>query len=61
MELVKFVAWAWLFCLIILSIGLIFGVIIEKYIDESNPIKKWWRKHIAAPDPYDNNWKNFNG
>jgi hypothetical protein len=40
---------------------MVVGVIIERKVDESHPIKKWWRKHILAPDPDDNNWKNFAG
>ncbi len=30
------------------------GVIIEKNFEESHPVKKWWRKHIVAPAPKDN-------
>jgi len=50
--------------LILMSISLILffaGILIEKKLKENHPIKKWWRKNIVAPDPYDNPWKNFNG
>ena len=59
MSLLKFVAWVWIGLLIIFTLLFILGIIIEQKIDESHPIKKWWRKHIIAPDPYDNDWKNF--
>lgn len=58
MTLLDFLGYAWLICFSIFSLGFIFGIIVENYIDEANPIKKWWRKHIVAPDPYDDDWKN---
>jgi hypothetical protein len=35
------------------------GVFIEKNLSEEHRIMKWWRKHIVAPDPEENNWKNI--
>ena len=35
------------------------SVIIEKNFDESHPIKKWWRNHIIAPDPYEETPEDF--
>ena len=61
MAILKLVGIGWLICLVIFSLGLILGAVVENFLSESNPIKKWWRRHIAAPDPYDNDWKNFNG
>ena len=29
----------------------VLGVLIEKQLDNCNPIKKWWRKHIIDYDP----------
>lgn len=60
MSVFELLAWGWIFCFIIFAIGLFVGVIVENYLEETNPIKKWWRKHIVAPDPYDDEWENFN-
>ena len=61
MEILKLVGIVWLCLLFLTCLGMVIGVIIERKVDESHPIKKWWRKHILAPDPDDNNWKNFAG
>ncbi len=61
MELLKLIGTVWLFLLVIWAIFIILGVFIENNVDEKHPIKKWWRKHILAPDPDDNDWKNFAG
>lgn len=62
MEVLKFLGWAWIVCLIIFAVGVILGVWIENYLKDSNPIKKWWRRNIVDYDPEDKNpWKNFNG
>lgn len=60
MKAVELLMWGWLFCFAILGVGVIFGIFVENYLSEQNPIKKWWRRHIVAPDPYDDEWKNFN-
>jgi len=60
MLLLKFIAIIWTILMGITFAGLIIGYFIENKVDEEKPLKKWWRKHISAPDPYDeNNWKNF--
>lgn len=62
MALLKFVGFVWLFLMGITAIGIIFGYFVENKLDENTKLKKWWRKNIAAPDPYDlDNWKNFRG
>ena len=61
MEILKLVGIVWLCLLFLTCLGMVVGVIIERKFNESHPIKKWWRKHILAPDPDDNNWKNFAG
>lgn len=61
MAILKMLLWVWFVLIIISGIFFFVGVIIEKNFDESHPIKKWWRRHFVAPDPDDNNWKNFNG
>ena len=49
-------------CLTITTVFAIAYYFIERYLDETHPAMKWWRKNIAAPDPYDiDKWKNFNG
>ena len=59
MGLIKLIGVVWL-CLIFLSIiFFIVGVFIEKNLSEEHRIMKWWRKHIVAPDPEENNWKNI--
>jgi len=60
MKVLEFLAWGGLISFAVLGVGLIFGIVVENYLSEQNPIKKWWRKHIVAPDPYDDEWKNFN-
>ena len=59
MAILNYLAWAFLTCLIIFAVGLIFGIIVENYLDDNNPLKKWWRKHIVDDDPYDDEWKKF--
>lgn len=61
MAILKLVGYVWLILILLTAIGIIFGYFVEKKIDENTKLKKWWRKHISAPDPYDNEWKNFNG
>ena len=61
MVLLKLLALVWLILIVIGALFFIVGFFIEKKFDESHAVKKWWRRHIVAPDPYDNDWKNFNG
>lgn len=62
MALVKLLAYVWLFLMGLTAFGIIFGYFVENNLSENTRLKKWWRKHIAAPDPHDENiWKNFNG
>jgi hypothetical protein len=62
MELLKMLGIVWIGLLFIFVVGIIFGAIIEKNFEESHPLKKWWRRHILAPDPDDiDRWKNFRG
>ena len=59
MAILKLVAIVWLFLIVVVVFFYFVGGIIETKLNESHPIKKWWRKHIVAPDPYDNDWKNI--
>ena len=54
------IAYIWIMFLIITTLFIIVSVIIEKNFDETHPIKKWWRKHIIAPDPYEETPQDFN-
>lgn len=36
------------------------GVIIERNLKESHPVKKWWRKHIIGLDPNQRSSKDDN-
>jgi hypothetical protein len=58
MVIAKLVGLIWLFLLVIFSIGFVAGIIIEIKLSDTSPVKKWWRKHIVAPDPSDT-WKNI--
>lgn len=60
MALLKLVGLVWIFLIVLFAVCVSIGVFIEKNFEESHPVKKWWRKHIIADDPYDNDWKNFN-
>ena len=62
MALLKLLGWVWLIMLGISVIGFLFGIVVENYVPDDNPIKKWWRKNIVDADPEDENiWKNFGG
>ena len=54
------IAYIWIMFLIITTLFIIVAVIIEKNFDETHPIKKWWRKHIIAPDPYEETPQDLN-
>lgn len=59
MGILKMVGIVWLALIVLSSIAIIVGIFVEKTFDESSSVKKWWRKHVIADDPYDNDWKNF--
>jgi hypothetical protein len=48
-------AYMWIIGLLLTTLFIVVAVIVEKNFDESHPIKKWWRRHIIASDPYDKN------
>ena len=39
---------------------IIVAIVIEKNLDETHPIMKWWRRHIIAFDPYEKTPQDFN-
>jgi hypothetical protein len=38
---------------------LVVGMIVEKNLDESHPVKKWWRRNIIDTDPEDTKYKSL--
>jgi hypothetical protein len=38
---------------------IIVAMIVEKNLDESHPIKKWWRRNIIDNDPEDAKYKSL--
>ena len=54
------IAYIWLFFLIFTTLFIISAVVIEKNFEETHPVKKWWRKHMVAPYPYDKTPEDFN-
>jgi len=45
------IAYVYLFFLGLFAVIFALTPIIEKNLDNCNPIKKWWRKHIIDYDP----------
>ena len=50
------IAYIFVGALIVCCLFLIAGIIIENNLDESNPVMKWWRKHIVGLDPEDSDY-----
>jgi hypothetical protein len=44
-------AYIWVFMIVFCFLSVIFGVIVEKYVPETHPFKKWWRRHIVDRHP----------
>ena len=49
------IAYLWILSLFLMAGFMVTSLIVEKNFDESHPIKKWWRRNVIAPDPYDKN------
>ena len=41
---------AWLTMALLILLFHFFGRMVEKYVSEEHPFKKWWRKHIISND-----------
>ena len=54
------IAYLWILGLVLMNSFIVISLIVEKNFDESHPVKKWWRKHIVAPDPFDKTPEDFN-
>jgi hypothetical protein len=47
-------------CLTITTVFAIAYYFIERYLDETHPVMKWWRKNIVGLNPYpDDNEDDF--
>jgi hypothetical protein len=53
MIILKILGLLWFAGLLLITLVIVMGIIIEKNFDETHPIKKWWRKHVVAPAPDD--------
>jgi len=42
--------YAWAAMVLLLLLFHFFGVVVEKYVSEEHPFKKWWRKHFISKD-----------
>jgi hypothetical protein len=49
----KIFAYIYFFLLGFTALFILVAGIIEKNLDESHPIKKWWRRNVIATDPED--------
>jgi hypothetical protein len=49
----KIFAYIYFFLLGFTALFILVAGIIEKNLDESNPIKKWWRRNVIGTDPED--------
>ena len=45
--------YAWASMVLLLLLFHFFGVLVEKYVSEEHPFKKWWRKHIVTDEMED--------
>jgi len=54
------IAYIWIMFLTLTAFFIIVAIVIEKNLDETHPIMKWWRRHIIAFDPYEKTPQDFN-
>ena len=40
------IAYLWIISIVFMATFLVVGMIVEKNLDESHPVKKWWRRNI---------------
>ena len=38
---------------IVTGLFIVIAIIVEKNLNESHPVKKWWRKHVFGEAPKD--------
>jgi len=46
-------AYLYLLCLLSVVTFIIVAIVIEKNLEESHPVKKWWRAHVIGIHPDD--------
>jgi len=49
----KIIAYLWIFLLFATTFFILIAGIIEKNVDETHPIKKWWRRNVIDAMPND--------
>jgi hypothetical protein len=49
----KIIAYLWIFLLFATTFFILIAGIIEKNVDETHPIKKWWRRNVIDVMPND--------
>lgn len=49
--ILKLFAYLYFVGFVLLIMFFFFGIIVEKHLDNCNPIKKLWRKHVIDYDP----------
>ena len=52
------IAYLWIISIVFMATFLVIGMIVEKNLDESHPVKKWWRRNIIDTDPEDAKYKS---
>ena len=53
------IAYLWIISIVFMATFLVIGMIVEKNLDESHPVKKWWRRNIIDTDPEDTKYKSL--
>ena len=53
------IAYLWIISIVFMATFLVIGMIVEKNLDESHPVKKWWRRNIIDNDPEDAKYKSL--
>ena len=47
----KVLVYVWILMIILFSLCMLFGIIVEKHVPETHPFKKWWRRNIIDRHP----------
>ena len=53
------IAYLWIISIVFMATFLVVGMIVEKNLYESHPVKKWWRRNIIDTDPEDAKYKSL--
>ena len=47
------ILYVWVTMMLLVVLFHLIGILIEKYVSEEHPLKKWWRKNVIDIDPSD--------